>query len=132
MKTMVKLAVLVTILLLLAGVAFATGTTCNCYEYSYTDLDRPEFSSTSTIDLCFNFGDNSGTQYAFCGGGELSLFFDGMIKQALLYSTSPDSSVGSLKFHGEMLHAFNGIFYCYPDRFILHGYKIHEGKCADI
>jgi hypothetical protein len=73
---------------------------CYYYEYTYTSLDNPEDSGPSCTELCFNYGDNSGTFAGLCNSfGNLVLFFDSMKKQALWYSTSTPS-LGFLKFHG--------------------------------
>ena len=126
MKIMVKLTVLMAFLLLLTGVAFA-GSNCHDYEFDWTDLDNPEMSGTYCVELCFNYGDQSGNFSGFCeADGNLVLFFDSMKKQALWYSTSTPS-VGFLKFHGSKLHVFNGITYCVngmESRFEVRGHKV--------
>lgn len=124
MKPMVRLIVLFATLLLLTGVSFANGD-CYYYEYVYTNLDREE-TDTWCAELCFN----SGTYSEFCESGNMILFFDSMKKQALLYSTNttpPYQEVGYLKFHGDQLHVFTGIFYCtgaFQERFFVRGHKV--------
>ena len=129
MKTMVKLTVLMATLLLLTGVAFANGGPCYYYEYVWTDLNPPFTSDTSCTELCFNYGDHTGTYSNFCGSGDLVLFFDPMNKQALLYATGIYPEVGYIKFHGDSLHVFTGIEYCeYNGRFQIRGHKVDGCK----
>jgi hypothetical protein len=129
MKTMVKLTVLMAFLLLLTGVAFA-GSNCHDYEFDWTDLDNPGMSGTWCVELCFNYGDQSGNFSGFCeADGNLVLFFDAMNKQALFYATSTSiyPNVGYLKFHGDWLHVFTGIMFCdIGYRYEVRGHKVDE------
>jgi hypothetical protein len=122
MKMIVKLVVLLATLLLLTGVAFAEPP-CAYYEYSYTGLDNPDTGITCT-ELCFNYGESNGQYSSFCEYyGSLALFFDSMNKEALAYSINND--VGYLKFHGDRLYIFNGIFSCGGgSRFEVRGHKV--------
>jgi hypothetical protein len=126
METMVKLAVLLATLFLLTGVAFAQGV-CDYYEYTYTGLDDPFETGMSCTQLCFNYGEPYGMYTLFCGYyGNLTLFFDSMNKEALAYSINND--VGYLKFHGDRLYIFNGIFYCGSGgyRYEVRGHKVES------
>jgi len=126
MKMMVKLAVLFATLLLVTGIAFAGGS-CYYYEYTYTGLDNPEDSGLWCQEICFDFGNNSGTFDGFCEAGDLSLFFGPTFlnPQALLYSGDTGTEVGYLTFHGSWFGAFNGIEYCSDGgRYTVHGHKV--------
>jgi hypothetical protein len=133
MKIMIKFTVLFATLLLLTGFAFAGGD-CHYYEYTYTGLDIPD-ADTYCVELCFSYGDHSGTHSGFCFPGNLALFFDSMNKQALLYypGDAGGVEVGYLKFHGSpSLNVFTGILYCntsFADRYTVRGHIVDH--CTD-
>jgi hypothetical protein len=131
MKMMLRLAILMATLLLLAGVAFAiNGEDCYYYETFYINLDNPsETENDYCWQLCFKHGEPSGNYSPFCmGDGDLVLFFDSMNEKALLYTTSINGEeVGYLKFHGDRLFIFNGIISCGEgNRYEVKGHRVNE------
>jgi hypothetical protein len=124
MKMMAKLTVILATLMLLSGAASAAGG-CYDYQFSYNNLDSPE-AGLGCVQLCFDFENHSGTYSEFCEGGNLVLFFDSLLKRALLYGSDTQTEVGHLKFHGEWLDNFNGELYCQDGeggRYAVSGYK---------
>jgi hypothetical protein len=119
MKTMVKLAVLITTLLLLSGVSFAQPCDSACYEVTVTDLD--DLTNTHTGCIYINFCEGT-MDSPF--GTDMVFFFDSMKEQALVYSDSDPSCVGYLKFHGDWQYIITGIGYCVGERHKIRGHKV--------
>ena len=122
MKKMVKIAVLLATLLLVTGVSFAGNCWQECYEVTVTDLDDP--TNTHTGCIYINFFDNT-MESPF--GTDMSLFFDSMKEQVLIYDDSDPSCVGYVKFHGDNLYIIKGIGYCEGER---HNIKGHQIDCS--
>jgi len=123
MKTIVKLALLFTSLLLLTGVAFAANpcgcSDAECFTVSGTNLDNPNNPFTSEWYICFD-----GYPYLhLCDSGiEITplLWFDqGLNDKAVSYSFNNGVY---LTFHGDV---FNGLFYNVTNsgnaRYRIHG-----------
>ena len=131
MKMMVKLAVLLAALLLLNGVALACYTNNYCYEVTATNLDNPE--DTETLFVRLSYDCVSGIIQIPSNGalnGNMSVFFDSMLKQALGYND--DGCVGYFKFHGSWLNVLTGIGYCDGRRWKLWGHQVEldNPNCA--
>jgi hypothetical protein len=102
---------------------------CDYYAVDYKNLDNPSDTYDDwCVELCFNYGDYSGTYVNSCGNGNLVLFFDSMNKTALMYSTITEySEAGYLKFHGDRLYIFTGIIDCGEGyRYEVRGHKSDE------
>jgi len=105
MKTMVKLAMVVAVLLLLNGVSFAAGCWNECYELTYTNMDSPG----DPMEVCATFqfcDDNTGAINSPLADASMALFFDPMKQEALAIS---DGCAGYFKFHGDYLYVVKGM-----------------------
>jgi hypothetical protein len=112
MKTIVKLAVLLTTLLLLSGAAFAEAE-CECYTINATDLDNPEDSCTRDVQICFDFGSHKGiftspkyVPFPKTVFMPLNMYLDAMNRK-MSGSLALFDAV-SLKFHGDWMHVVTG------------------------
>jgi len=119
MKMMVKSAVLMTMLLLLTGVAFAQGD-CECYKITFTDLDNPA-SETVYEEICLDYENHTG----IWAGCDLSLF-PGLIMQGLIYD--PSCCAVHFKFHGNDNNVITAEESC-PERYMAWGHITDYENC---
>jgi len=119
MKTMVKLAVLCTALLLLTGIAFAQ-VDCECYKITWTDVDNPADSGWDYSEICLDYENHAGT----IDSCDLSLF-PGSIVQGLLYNCP---CVAYFKFHGNDNNVITGKQWC-VGRFTFWGHIVDFSNC---
>jgi hypothetical protein len=131
MKTMVKLAVLMATLLLVAGVALAEW--CECYEINYTSLDGVGGSGTFGSVICFDY-DNKGNANYFCtppctSGPPLYMFFDSMNKEAIMYTDAFGQCTVYFKFHGDDNYAVTGITDSAGYRYEFRGHQVDMDYC---
>jgi hypothetical protein len=119
MKTMLKLAVLITTLLLLSGVSFGEAP-CYYYEVELTNLADGTVTP-ELVQICLDPGNDYGQIDCCCILYQtLTLFFDSMNQQALGSGTGCTSY---LKFHGDYQHIVTGITFCDGQMFSLRGIK---------
>ncbi len=129
MKTALKLAVLLSILLLGSGSALALPCGGNivsdiCYEVTATDMDNPATESFPVqVFLC---EDGTGLVYTPETSGFIPLFWwpsrsawDSHIQ--VIVNDAPDDCVGYIEFRGKHEDHFNGIGGCEGDRWKLTG-----------
>jgi hypothetical protein len=135
MKIVVKLAVLITTLLLVTGIAFAgPGGSCYCYDINATSLDFPGETGTSSIIICFDY-DNEGSVYGMCSppwtsGDPLYMFFDPYKKEAITYADSYGICTVYFKFHGDNNHVVQGLFYFNIEgRWEFRGHQVDMENC---
>lgn len=122
MKKMVKVAVLLATLLLLAGVAFAD----ECYEVTCTNVDTGE-KLIHNVRIDPEYNENEGRFHGFCGvSGDLVTFYDAMKLQAIAVEPPVQAY---LKFHGDWYHVVTGIVYCYGTRWDVRGHIVDYGEC---
>jgi hypothetical protein len=112
MKMMVKLAVLITTLLLLTSLSFAAD--CDCYEITYTNLDDPTTDRfTSFVRICdsgYPLSSIAGICDDLCDPSDsLYMFFDSMYDQALI-SHNAGTCLAYLKFHGDDRYVLTGLW----------------------
>jgi hypothetical protein len=130
MKRLMKLAVLLTAVLLLHGAALAFPP-CDyeeCYEVTTTLIDNPDTVIPPFFaKICLVYGDNIG-KASRCGEDDvyMSLFFDSMNKQALVYG---EDCVQYFKFHGDNNHISIGTGYCEEERFSSRAIKTEMANC---
>ena len=140
MKMLVKLAVLLSILLLGTGAAFAAAcigsgnfiVSDKCYEITATDLDNPAFTGSFPVEvvLCHNMTGVVGTGSV---AGDLRLWWFSppgafAFSKQMIVNDFPDGCAGYFKFHGENDNNLIGIGECAADtttdRWTLKGHMI--------
>jgi hypothetical protein len=132
MKMIVKLTVLITTLLLFAGLSFADD--CGCYDVTYTGFDAP-VGSSFFLKICFDYGDNDGEIYGLCDTvcgppDPLYMFFDSFRQQAYAYKGSQGVCMVHLKFHGDNQYVVDGNMLLIFGRGTLRGHKTDLAKCS--
>jgi hypothetical protein len=130
MKMIVKLAVLMATLLLLAGVSFAADCWDHCYDVTTQNLDDPadkEHAPCVRMQLCDDDTGSISVPLSPLYNGSLSLFFNALNDEALGYGTSQTAGpacVAYVKFHGDWFAAFKGIASCVGERHDIKGREI--------
>jgi hypothetical protein len=138
MKIFVKLAVVLSILLLGTGAAFAvdpcgSGTFSDkCYQMTATDIDNPANSATfpAEVRLC-----NDGTGFVFtpAASGTLDIFWfsppGAFAFSKQLIVPVDDECAGHFKFHGTNDNNVIGEGGCDGDRWTLKGHMVAFSFC---
>jgi len=134
MRTMVILAVLLSIFLLGTGEAFAnpfcSGNLVSeyCYEVTATDIDNPVYTGTFPVEV-ITCDDGTGVVMTPVASGSLPFWWGwkGLNKQVIL-NDIPDGCAGYFTFHGRNDDGFSGIGECKvnstTDRWMLRGHKM--------
>jgi hypothetical protein len=127
MKMIVKLAVLLATLLLVAGVSFAGPQTfdcCKCYEITATEVANPQHTETGLVGICLNYETMMGIAYSDIGELDLALFYN-KESDSLNILAAQDNSLGiclgAFGFRGHHDKYIIGIGYCDSTRWTLKG-----------